>query len=91
VQIYTTPRVVAGEPLTTDTMKCQLKPLVRSDYYPVEFTDSQWATLGAHFPTGVCDFSKPGVDQQRTVPWQTYEDGPGLGRPIGSPPRQTNG
>jgi Tannase-like family of unknown function (DUF6351) len=91
VQIYTTPRVVAGEPLTTDTMKCQLKRLVRSDYYPVEFTDSQWGALTAHFPTGVCDFSKPGVDQQPTVPWQTYEDGPGLGRPIGSPPRQSNG
>jgi hypothetical protein len=22
----------------------------------------------------VCDFSKPGVSQQGTVPWQTYQD-----------------
>ncbi len=63
---------------------------MRSDYYPVEFTDSQWGALAAHFPLGVCDFGKPGVDQQHTVPWQTYADGPGLGRPIGSPPRQTD-
>ena len=26
------------------------------------------------FPTGVCDWSKPGVDQQGTIPWQTYQD-----------------
>ena len=88
VQQYTTPRVVAGSPITTDIMKCQLKPLVRSDYYPVEFSDSQWAALAAAFPMGVCDFSKPGVDQQPTRPWQTYEKGPGTGQPIGAPPRQ---
>ena len=26
------------------------------------------------FPTGVCDFSKPGVGQQPTIPWQTYQN-----------------
>jgi len=88
VQLYTTPRVVAGSPITTDIMKCQLKPLVRSDYYPVELSDSQWAALAAAYPTGVCDFGKPGVDQQPTRPWQTYEKGPGTGQPIGAPPRQ---
>ncbi|HZQ88217.1 MAG TPA: DUF6351 family protein, partial [Acidimicrobiales bacterium] len=85
VQLYSTPRVVAGSPLTTDIIKCQLKPLVRSDYLPVEFTDAQWVALAHIFPTGVCDFSKPGVDQQPTLPWQTYQDGPGTGRPLGAP------
>ena len=43
------------------------------------------------FPTGVCDWSKPGVDQQDTVPWQTYQDARGRviygGRPLGPAPR----
>ena len=30
--------------------------------------------MQALFPDGVCDFSKPGVDQRRTIPWQTYRD-----------------
>ena len=38
------------------------------------------------FPRGVCDYSKPGVGQQHSVPWMTYEDGPG-GRPLGSTPQ----
>lgn len=86
VQVYSTPRVVAGSPLTTDITKCQLKPLVRSDYLPVQFTDAQWAALAHVFPSGVCDYSKPGVDQQPTIPWQTYQDGPGTGHPLGAPP-----
>ena len=68
----------------------QLKPLRRSDYLPVVFTDAQWAQLRAAFPTGVCDWSKPGVDQQATIPWMTYEDTVG-GRPLGSPPSSSSG
>jgi Tannase-like family of unknown function (DUF6351) len=98
VPIYGTPRMVAGDAITTDTNKCQLKPLSRSDYalrvgpvpVPVIFTDSQWAELQAIFPTGVCDFSKPGVAQQGTLPWQTYQDPLGGviygGTPLGDPP-----
>jgi hypothetical protein len=71
---FSTTRVVAGESITTDNMECQLKPLQRSDYYPIEFTNEQWKALEAAFPTGVCDFSKPGVGQQPTIPWQTYEN-----------------
>ena len=29
------------------------------------------------FPTGVCDWSKPGVGQQPTIPWLTYQDARG--------------
>jgi hypothetical protein len=88
--IFTTPRVVAGEGIETDVNKCSLKPLRRSDYLPVMFTDAQWAQVRAAFPTGVCDWSKPGVDQQATIPWMTYEDTVG-GRPLGAPPVSSSG
>jgi hypothetical protein len=39
---------------------------------------------------GVCDFSKPGVDQQPTISWLTYQDAAGHviygGRPLGDAP-----
>ena len=89
VPVYGTPRMVAGDPITTDTNKCRLKPLDRSSY-GVTFTDDQWAKVQAIFPDGVCDFSKPGVDQQGTVPWQTYQRRNGHviygGKPLGKPP-----
>ena len=71
---FATTRMVAGESITTDDMECRVKPLNRSEYYPVEFTEQQWAQLEHTFPTGVCDFSKPGVGQQDTIPWQTYQN-----------------
>ncbi len=89
VQSYTTPRMVAGSPITTDITKCQLRPLVPSLFYPVQFLDSEWDALRKVFPTGVCDYSKRGVDQQGTRAWQTYERGPGTGRPLGPPPRSS--
>jgi hypothetical protein len=71
---FATPRIVAGEALSADNMECQLKPLERSSYGSITFTEEQWKALQATFPTGVCDFSKPGVDQQKTIPWQTYQN-----------------
>ena len=68
-----------------DTFKCQLKPLDRMDYVPLAFTDEEWAKLNQAFPTGVCDFSKPAVAHQPSIPWITFADGPG-GRPLGDPP-----
>ena len=88
VQRYTTPRVVAGEPVSTDQNACQLKPLRREAYGTVAFTDVEWSALQKVFPTGVCDFTKPGIDQQPTIPWQTYEDAIG-GRPLGPVPAST--
>jgi hypothetical protein len=42
------------------------------------------------FASGVCDYGKPGVDQQKTVAWQTYQTPSGRviygGRPMGPPP-----
>ena len=92
VPVYGTPRIVAGEPITTDQNKCQLKPLRRSDY-SVAFTAAQWSQLQSVFPTGVCDWTKPGVDQQHTIAWQTYQTATGKaiygGRPLGHPPTST--
>jgi Tannase-like family of unknown function (DUF6351) len=90
VRVYGTPRMVAGDAITTDTNKCQTKPLERGDYR-VGFTDAQWAELESTFPDGVCDFSKPGTDQQDTIPWQTYQRRNGDviygGRPLGLAPK----
>ncbi|TAM21201.1 MAG: hypothetical protein EPN60_18820 [Nevskiaceae bacterium] len=74
VPIYGTPRTVAGDAISTDTNKCQLKPLDRNDDYGLlPLTDAQWASLSAVFPDGVCDYSKPGVSQQGTIPWLSYQ------------------
>ena len=82
---YSHMRWVAGWPMELDTFKCQLKPLDRMDYLPVAFTDEEWGKLNQAFPTGVCDFTKPAVAHQPTIPWITFADGPG-GRPLGDPP-----
>ena len=93
VHVYGTPRTVAGDAITTDKNKCRLQPLDQGEYGGVSFTDAEWAELKQVFPDGVCDFSKPGVDQQPTIPWQTYQDARGRviygGRPLGRPPRST--
>ncbi|HEX8067252.1 MAG TPA: DUF6351 family protein [Thermoleophilaceae bacterium] len=85
VQSYSTPRIQAGMPFADDTIKCELRPLRRSSYYPVQFTDAQWAELQEAFPTGVCDYSKPGVDRVPPVPWLSYANAPG-GEPLGRRP-----
>jgi hypothetical protein len=60
--VHGEPRLIAGAPLTNDVLKCQLKPIQYSDY-KVTFTAIQKARMAAIFPSGVCDFSKPGVGQ----------------------------
>src|SRR5262249_46027203 len=59
---HSSPRMVAGESVTNDVLKCQLKPITPSDY-AVTFLPAEMAQLQAIFPQGVCDFSKPGVGQ----------------------------
>ncbi len=76
----------AGAGIANDIVKCQLKPLDRSGFLPVLFSDEQWAALQKTFPTGRCDWSRPGVGQRPTIAWQTYADGP-AGRALGTPPR----
>jgi hypothetical protein len=74
---HTSPRQVAGGPLAENILKCQLRPIDRSDYDPFGITDAQLARLRAAFPDGVCDFSKPGVGQQPAVSPLDFSAGPG--------------
>jgi hypothetical protein len=82
-------KIAAGAPFTNHYLKCQLKPLHRVDYLPVTFTDEQWGRLQKAFPTGVCDWNRPPFGEVPSEPWVTFEDGPGLGRPLGPPPVST--
>jgi hypothetical protein len=90
---YATPAMAAGEGIRTDTNKCRLKRLLRTDYYPIEFTDDEWARLKKVFPTGVCNWSRSGVSQRGAIPWLTYQrDAAGRkvaygGKPLGDAPR----
>ena len=59
---HSTPRLTAGEPLTDDVMKCQLKPIDPKDY-TIAFSAAELDQLRQIFPGGVCDYSKPGVMQ----------------------------
>jgi hypothetical protein len=68
------PRLVAGEPLTTDRLKCELKAVDRRDYRPT-LTDNQLADLRAVFPQGVCDYSKKGVGQGPSQTWLSFPFG----------------
>jgi hypothetical protein len=89
VPVYQTPRMVAGEAITTDQNKCALVALKRGSYQ-VTFTDAEWAQVKQIFPHGVCDYSEPGSSQRPTVPWLTYQRPSGKviygGRPLGPPP-----
>ncbi len=57
------PRVTAGADIAADVVKCQLKTAAATAY-AVSFTATQTTRLQATFPQGVCDWSKPGVEQQ---------------------------
>jgi hypothetical protein len=85
-QYYGHMRWVAGWPMTLDHYKCQLKPLDPADYPGISFTTEEWAKLQEAFPTGVCDFSKPAVNQQPSLPWVSFAGGPG-GEPLGDTPQ----
>jgi Tannase-like family of unknown function (DUF6351) len=67
--------MVAGGPLANNILKCQLKAIDPNDY-KVPFTDAQKARLSEMFSKGVCDWSKPGVEQQPPVAtWQSHMPG----------------
>jgi hypothetical protein len=60
---YSYPRGVAGAPISNDVVKCQLKQVSAADYTST-FTAEEIARLRRIFPSGVCDWSKSGVEQQ---------------------------
>lgn len=65
------PEYVAGAPIQLDTVKCKLKPIDMADY-AVPFSAQQRARLNAIFADGVCDWSKPGHQQVKAVPWASF-------------------
>ncbi|HTX30874.1 MAG TPA: DUF6351 family protein [Solirubrobacteraceae bacterium] len=74
--VASNPRLVAGEPLSMPALKCGLKPLNFRDY-SVSFTAAEQAELRQAFPTGVCDYNRPGVGVQRPIAsWLSYGDNP---------------
>jgi hypothetical protein len=76
---HSSPRQVAGGPITEDILKCQLKPFNRDEFPGL--SDVQAARLAAVFPDGVCDWSKPGVGQQPAQSPLDFTAGPG-GAPL---------
>ena len=56
------PREVAGAPLASDIVKCQLKEIELADY-AVSFTSDEMERLRTIFRSGVCNWSSSGVGQ----------------------------
>ncbi len=82
---HASPRQVAGGNVAEDILKCQLKPVSASDYLPASLSASQMTRLMAVFPSGVCDYSKPGVNQKAASGPLTFQAGP-FGQPLGPAP-----
>jgi hypothetical protein len=84
---HSSPRQVAGGPVTEDILKCQLKPFNPDDYPRVQVDPDTTLIdrLKNVFPDGVCDWSKPGVGQQQAVSPLDFTTGPG-GMPLPAAP-----
>jgi hypothetical protein len=69
---FPSPHMLAGAPATNDVLKCSLKPVDPADY-GVPVTPEQAARLKAIFPNGVCDWTRPGVEQRGLAgPWLSF-------------------
>jgi hypothetical protein len=88
--VASNPRLVAGEPLAMPALKCSLTPLNLGDY-PVAFTAAEQELLRQAFPTGVCDYTRPGVGVGAPIAsWLSYGDNPGaVAEPFPLPPPRT--
>ncbi|WP_157220799.1 DUF6351 family protein [Flavisphingomonas formosensis] len=58
--VHANPRIAAGMPTRLDVLKCAMKPIDPAEYRQ-PLTDAQLSRLRAIFPSGICDFSKPGI------------------------------
>ncbi len=97
--LFSSPRIEAGggDPVvgfTDDRLDCQTRPLETFTYAGEKFTDvftaAEQATLKTVYPTGVCDYSRPGKGFQPATTWLTYQDASGKviygGTPLGAAP-----
>jgi hypothetical protein len=50
-------------PIANDIVKCQLRPVSQADYRQ-PFTAGELERVRRMFPDGVCDYTKPGVEQR---------------------------
>jgi hypothetical protein len=82
--VYSNARREAGGPLAANVLKCELKSIDMKDY-KATFTADESARLKTIFASGVCDWSKPGVNQTRVVTWPSFGPSPknliGSGQP----------
>jgi hypothetical protein len=66
-------RLAAGGSASDDVLKCTLKPVDPADY-KTRPTAEQLAQLRQNFPEGVCDYSKPGMEQARIAgTWAVFK------------------
>ena len=69
LKVTTTPRMVAGMPLSDDILKCRLKPVSAADYDEA-LGDTQLSQLREIFPQGVCDYTQPAAgDVDKSLQW----------------------
>jgi hypothetical protein len=69
---HASPYLVAGMPLANNIAICQRKPIDPSDYR-VQFTPAEMERLRRIFATGVCDYTKPSVEQRPLLgTWLSY-------------------
>jgi hypothetical protein len=69
---HASPYLVAGMPVANNVAICQRKPVDSSDY-KVQFTAPELDRLRRIFADGVCDYSKPGVEQRSLIgTWLSY-------------------
>ena len=93
---YGTPRTMAGDGITGDSLQCVLRPFSRDDNYGlIPFTEAQWQQLEATFAGGVCDYSQPVPGMQPTQTWLHYRDDRGRvitgGAPLPPAPADSRG
>jgi hypothetical protein len=73
--VYSNVRHEAGGPLAANVLKCQLKPVDSHDY-PASMSPADLARLKQIFPSGVCDWTKPGVNQVPVNTWTSFGPSP---------------
>ena len=70
--VHASPRIVAGGPLSSDVVKCRTTPFEEAEH-PAEFDAEQAERARKIFADGVCDRSRPGVEQRAPKgPWQFF-------------------
>ena len=73
--IHADTRLAAGQPEDLYALKCALQPIDWNDY-PVTFTAAEQTELETAFPHGVCDYRRPGPEEQPPIgAWLNYSHG----------------